>query len=91
LKDAGMVFFVHNTIIYEGTESMFWYKYHQEAVYCIEGEGEMLFSLIPQTISLCFNRQQQYHSIFTISKKPNYNFVDVPCLFKIKKKQLLFT
>ncbi|SEN43841.1 ectoine synthase [Mesobacillus persicus] len=41
LKDAGMGFSVHDTIIYKGTESMFWYKYHQEAVYCVEGEGEI--------------------------------------------------
>lgn len=41
LKRDGMGFSVHDTIIRAGTESTFWYKYHQEAVYCIEGEGEI--------------------------------------------------
>ena len=33
--------FFHDTIIHKGTESTFWYKYHVEAVYCMEGEGEL--------------------------------------------------
>lgn len=41
LKKDGMGFSLHDTIIRAGTESIFWYKYHQEAVYCIEGEGEL--------------------------------------------------
>ncbi|KRG14051.1 ectoine synthase [Lederbergia galactosidilytica] len=41
LKKDGMGFSLHDTIIRAGTESTFWYKYHQEAVYCIEGEGEI--------------------------------------------------
>ena len=41
LKKDGMGFSLHDTIIRAGTESIFWYKYHQEAVYCIEGEGEI--------------------------------------------------
>jgi L-ectoine synthase len=41
LKKDGMGFSLHDTIIRAGTESRFWYKNHQEAVYCIEGEGEL--------------------------------------------------
>ncbi|KKB38324.1 ectoine synthase [Bacillus thermotolerans] len=41
LKKDGMGFSLHDTIIRAGTESVFWYKYHQEAVYCVEGEGEL--------------------------------------------------
>lgn len=41
LKDDGVGFSLHDTIIRAGTESMFWYKHHVEAVYCIEGEGEI--------------------------------------------------
>ena len=41
LKKDGVGFSLHDTIIHEGTESTFWYKYHVEAVYCIEGEGEL--------------------------------------------------
>ena len=41
LKKDGMGFSLHDTIIRAGTVSTFWYKNHQEAVYCIEGEGEI--------------------------------------------------
>ncbi len=41
LAKDGMGFSLHDTIIRAGTESVFWYKHHQEAVYCIEGEGEI--------------------------------------------------
>jgi ectoine synthase (EC 4.2.1.108) len=41
LKRDGVVFSLNETIIYEGTETYIWYKNHVEAVYCIEGEGEV--------------------------------------------------
>lgn len=41
LRRDGMGFSLHDTIIYAGTESFFWYANHLEAVYCIEGEGEV--------------------------------------------------
>lgn len=41
LKDDNMGFSMHDTIIYAGTETEIWYKHHLEAVYCIEGEGEV--------------------------------------------------
>jgi L-ectoine synthase len=41
LKRDGAGFSLHDTIIHAGTESTFWYKNHVEAVYCIEGEGEL--------------------------------------------------
>ena len=41
LKQDGMGFSLHDTIVYEGTESLIWYKNHLEAVYCIEGNGEI--------------------------------------------------
>ena len=41
LKDEGMGFSLHDTIIRAGTETRIWYKHHLEAVYCIEGEGEV--------------------------------------------------
>lgn len=41
LRDAGMGFSMHDTLIHEGTETLIWYKNHLEAVYCIEGEGEI--------------------------------------------------
>ncbi len=34
-------FSMHDTIMYQGTETFMWYKHHIEAVYCIEGEGEL--------------------------------------------------
>lgn len=41
LKKDGMGYSVHDTIIKAGTETHIWYQNHLEAVYCIEGEGEV--------------------------------------------------
>jgi L-ectoine synthase len=41
LKNDGMGFSMHDTIIKEGAELHLWYKYHLEAVYCIEGKGSI--------------------------------------------------
>ncbi len=41
LKRDGVGFSLNETIINEGTETYIWYKNHVEAVYCIEGEGEV--------------------------------------------------
>lgn len=41
LKSDGMGFSLHETTIFAGTETFIWYANHLEAVYCIEGEGEV--------------------------------------------------
>ena len=41
LAKDGMGFSMHDTLIDEGASLDLWYKYHLEAVYCIEGEGEI--------------------------------------------------
>ncbi|UFJ41184.1 ectoine synthase [Brevibacillus humidisoli] len=41
LKKENMGFSLHDTVIKAGTETFIWYKNHVEAVYCIEGEGEI--------------------------------------------------
>lgn len=41
LKKDGMGFSFHDTRIYAGTETEIEYKNHLEAVYCVEGEGEI--------------------------------------------------
>ncbi|QYR22574.1 ectoine synthase [Paenibacillus sp. sptzw28] len=41
LRKDGMGFSMHDTLIKAGTETMIWYRNHVEAVYCIEGEGEI--------------------------------------------------
>ncbi|WP_202081117.1 ectoine synthase [Caldalkalibacillus salinus] len=41
LRKDGMGFSLHDTIIRAGTETFIWYKNHLEAVYCIEGKGEV--------------------------------------------------
>lgn len=41
LKDDNMGFSLHETVIEEGSEHTFWYKYHFEAVYLTEGRGEI--------------------------------------------------
>lgn len=41
LRDAGMGFSLHDTLIHAGTETLIWYKNYLESVYCIEGKGEI--------------------------------------------------
>lgn len=41
LKKDGMGFSLHETTVYPGTETEMEYVNHLEAVYCIEGEGEV--------------------------------------------------
>ena len=41
LKRDGMGFSLHDTVIYAGGVSELWYANHLEAVYVIEGEGEL--------------------------------------------------
>lgn len=41
LKKDGMGFSLHETIIHAGTTTPMWYRNHLEAVYCIQGEGEL--------------------------------------------------
>jgi L-ectoine synthase len=41
LKNDGMGYSVHDTIMKPGTETEMEYKNHLETVYCIEGEGEV--------------------------------------------------
>ncbi|MFQ5973354.1 MAG: ectoine synthase [Alphaproteobacteria bacterium] len=41
LKNDGMGFSLHDTVVKPGTETYMWYAHHVEAVYCVEGEGEL--------------------------------------------------
>lgn len=41
LEEDNMGFSLHETVLYAGTETRMWYKNHLEAVYCVEGEGEL--------------------------------------------------
>lgn len=41
LRRDGMGFSFHDTVLYAGSATYIWYKNHLEAVYCIEGEGEL--------------------------------------------------
>lgn len=41
LADDNVGFSLHDTTIRAGTQTRIWYKHHVEAVYCIEGNGEM--------------------------------------------------
>jgi len=45
LREDGMGFSMHETTIFAGTQTHIWYKHHLEAVYCVEGSGEV--ELIP--------------------------------------------
>ena len=35
-------FSLHDTVLYAGTETHMWYANHVEAVYCVEGQGELV-------------------------------------------------
>lgn len=41
LAEDGCGFSMHDTVLKAGTETPMWYQHHIEAVYCIEGEGEL--------------------------------------------------
>ncbi len=41
LAHHGMGFSLHDTLIHAGAELDMWYRHHLEAVYCVEGEGEL--------------------------------------------------
>ena len=41
LRRDGMGFSMHDTVMKAGTETFMWYANHIEAVYCIDGEGEL--------------------------------------------------
>jgi len=34
-------FSLHDTVLFAGTTTHIWYKHHLEAVYCVEGRGEL--------------------------------------------------
>lgn len=42
LESDGMGFSLHDTILHPGTATKMWYRNHVEAVYCVEGEGEIV-------------------------------------------------
>ncbi|MFQ5477545.1 MAG: ectoine synthase [Candidatus Binatia bacterium] len=41
LRSDRMGFSLHDTILHAGSVTKMWYRNHVEAVYCIEGEGEL--------------------------------------------------
>ncbi|MFS0749108.1 ectoine synthase [Oceanobacillus sp. 1P07AA] len=67
LNKDNVGFSLNDTIIKAGTESYFWYKNHIEAVYCIEGEGEVekkdtgeVWQLKPGTMYLLNDNDKHY-------------------------------
>lgn len=41
LAEDGLGFSLHDTVLHAGSETLIWYRHHLEAVYCIEGHGEL--------------------------------------------------
>ncbi|UGQ09069.1 ectoine synthase [Yinghuangia sp. ASG 101] len=41
LAGEGVGFSLHETVMFAGTETSMWYANHIEAVYCVEGHGEL--------------------------------------------------
>ncbi len=67
LKKDGVGFSLHDTVIRAGTESMFWYKNHVEAVYCVEGSGEVetvgdgkVYPIRPGTLYVLNGHEKHY-------------------------------
>lgn len=48
LRQDGMGFSLHETILFAGTQTAIHYKHHLEAVFCVTGEGEI--EMIPSGI-----------------------------------------
>ena len=42
LERDKMGFSMHDTILHAGTDTPMWYRNHVEAVYCVEGKGEIV-------------------------------------------------
>lgn len=62
-----MGFSFHETVIYKGTQTKIWYKNHVEAVFCVEGEGEVetirdgkVYPLHPGTIYALDKHDEHY-------------------------------
>lgn len=71
LKNENMGFSFHETIIFADTETLIWYKNHLEAVYCIEGEGEVetlddgkIYPITPGTLYALDNNDKHYLRAF---------------------------
>jgi len=67
LKNDEMGFSFHETIIFAGTETHIWYKHHLEAVYCVEGEGEVetvadgkIYPITPGTLYALNDHDEHY-------------------------------
>jgi L-ectoine synthase len=41
LAGDGVGFSLHDTVLHAGTTTRMWYQHHIEAVYCVEGHGEL--------------------------------------------------
>jgi len=67
LKKDGMGFSLHDTVLRAGSETYIWYANHVEAVYCVEGEGEIelvdtgeVFQIRPGTM-YALNGHEKHH------------------------------
>ncbi len=65
LAGDGVGFSLHDTVVYAGTETRMWYRHHVEAVYCVEGHGELenlesgaRFEIAPGTMYLLDGHEQ---------------------------------
>lgn len=67
LGGDNMGFSFHETVIFKGTETRIQYKNHLEAVYCVEGEGEVetipdgeVYPVMPGTLYALDEHDQHY-------------------------------
>lgn len=67
LKEDNLGFSFHETLIFKDTQTRIWYKNHLEAVYCVEGEGEVetiedgkVYPIYPGTLYALDKHDQHY-------------------------------
>ncbi|MDD4357355.1 MAG: ectoine synthase [Smithellaceae bacterium] len=67
LKKDQMGFSFHETIIFAGTQTHIWYKNHLEAVFCVDGEGEVetisdgkIYRIVPGTLYALNDHDEHY-------------------------------
>jgi L-ectoine synthase len=73
LAKEGVGFSLHDTILYAGSETNMWYANHIEAVYCIEGTGELIdhetgekYQIAPGTMYLL--DKHEHHTLKAITQ-----------------------
>lgn len=84
LQEDGMGFSLHDTLIHAGTSTEIHYRNHLEAVYCIEGKGQVKLvesgKVIPIEAGTVYALDQHDHHILTAETDMRMVCVFAPAL-----------